>query len=241
MLDKSFSKQSLIEYGALSNEDIIIVNCHRGSYNKLGFAYQLIFIRLFNCLPQISPFEIIQEINIYSSIQLSLASKIIELYQNNRIKIAKHQQEIITYLGLVTFNESARIKVEAFIFDIALRLEASHLIRIETILFLKQHHILSPALDTLNRLLSGQRKKARQSMFDSVSAKINADIISKLNNLLLVVEGYSGLERLKTAPQRASVEALLNLTSRLKIIEDTGALDIKLDIISNNYQKILVL
>ena len=75
-------------------------------------------------------------------------------------------------------------------------------------------------------------------MFDSISAKINADIISKLNNLLLVVEGYSGLERLKTAPMRASVEALLNLTSRLKIIEDTGALAIKLDLISNNYQKI---
>jgi hypothetical protein len=71
MLDKSFSKQSLIEYGALSNEDIIIVNCHRGSYNKLGFAYQLIFIRLFNSLPQISPFEIIQEITVYASVQLS--------------------------------------------------------------------------------------------------------------------------------------------------------------------------
>lgn len=52
-------------------------------------------------------------------------------------------------------------------------------------------------------------------MLNSIGAKINADIISKLNNLLLVVEVYSGLERLKTALLRASLEALLNLTSRL--------------------------
>ena len=73
-MNKNFSQQSLIEKGTLKKEDwTVIANC-RGDYNKLGFTYQLIFIRLLNTLPNQAPFEIIDEIVVYAAIQLSLAN-----------------------------------------------------------------------------------------------------------------------------------------------------------------------
>lgn len=91
-MNKNFSQQSLIEKGTLKKEDwALLANC-RGNYNKLGFTYQLIFIRLLNALPNQSPFEIIDEIIVYAAIQLSLDNTSIEKYKNNRKKIYNHQQ-----------------------------------------------------------------------------------------------------------------------------------------------------
>ena len=79
-MSTSFSQYSLIEYGKLSNMDFSLINKCRGEHNKLGFAYQLIFIKLLNTAPCQSPFEIIEEIVIYAGMQLSLDSTIICLY-----------------------------------------------------------------------------------------------------------------------------------------------------------------
>ena len=73
--------------------DFSLINKCRGEHNKLGFAYQLIFIKLLNTVPCQSPFEIIKEIVIYAGMQLSLDSTIICLYLN-RQKISAHQKTI---------------------------------------------------------------------------------------------------------------------------------------------------
>ena len=239
MQNKSFSQQSLVFYGTLNTEDLQHLLKYRGSANKLGFAYQVIFIRLFNVVPKITPFEIIEELVIYAAIQLSIVSSEINVYAKNRVKISKHQQDIITYLNLTPFNESACKQLEEYVFKESLRLEANSLLKTEAIHFLKEKQILSPADYNLNRVIARQRKKARHHIFDTVQAKLSAESITKLAALISGSNGQSKLEKLKAPPARASVESLLNLVERLETIKEMGILSIDISRISSNYQKIL--
>ena len=47
-MKKHFSQQSLIELGKLQERDFALIKKCRGDHNKLGFAYQLIYIKLLN-------------------------------------------------------------------------------------------------------------------------------------------------------------------------------------------------
>ena len=48
-----FSQQSLLKLGKLGANDVAFITKHRGQHNRLGFAYQLVFVRLFGKFPQI--------------------------------------------------------------------------------------------------------------------------------------------------------------------------------------------
>ena len=239
MTDKNFSQQSLAEYGTLKNTDIQAVNRCRNDYNKLGFGYQVAFVKLFNYFPKIVPFEVIEEIVIFVGLQIKVDSKKIEEYSKNRFKIIEHQQEITNYLCLVKFNTENELKIKEYIYNEALRLEAHNLLKIKTILHLKKNRILSPSEIRLSKIISGQRQKARKVIFDNVQQKLSLEIINNLNLLLESQGTISKLEFLKKPPYRASVNGILNLLEKLDYIRSTGALSIDISMINNNYQKIL--
>lgn len=241
MRSKTFSQKSLIFYGELNHDDIAIIFQCRGLSNKLGFAYQLIFIRLFNFLPQIVPFDVVEELLIYAAVQLSIESSLISAYQRNRRKISDHQQSIISYLQLVQFNATRRGAVEEFVFQESLRLNSMSLLKIKAIQFLRSNKVLSPSEEVFNRLIATQRKLARQHIFDTVHSNLSEEMICKLSALLTTsaTEKYSKLDKLKESVLRASVSSILDLISRLELIKSSGILSVNISNISSNYQKIL--
>ncbi len=92
------------------------------------------------------------------------------------------------------------------------------MLKIQAIIFLKTNNILLPASDTLNRLISFERKQARKHIFEVIHSRLTDDIPKKLNDLLTTQNGYSNLEFLKKPPQKASADAIVNLSERLKIM-----------------------
>ena len=63
MLDsQAYTQKQLITLGTLSLDDIGRVMLCRREHNKLGFAYQLIFVKLNNFFPNYEPFELLHEI-----------------------------------------------------------------------------------------------------------------------------------------------------------------------------------
>ena len=54
-----------------SAEDITSIMQCRGEHNRLGFAYQLAFVRFFNRFPTQEPLEIEEDILAFASVQLS--------------------------------------------------------------------------------------------------------------------------------------------------------------------------
>lgn len=238
-MNHSFSQYSLIEYGSLAEQDFNLIRKCRGDHNKLGFAYQLIFIRLLNRVPAQSPLEIMDEIVVYASMQLSLESSAIELYCANRQKIAAHQKAIIHHLQCSTFNEYTQTLLKDFIFQQALQFEPLSLLQIKSIEFLRELKILLPADDTLLRIVKTQRSHARQRLFDKIHACLSPEVINKLDDLLEKKSDFTPLEELKSPAKSASPETILNLIERCECMVATGALQIDLTQVNNNYQRTL--
>lgn len=172
----------------MQQDDLNKIQQCRGKHNKLGYAYQLIFVKLLNYFPKLTPFELIEEIVIYASVQLSINYQAIYDYQNNIVKISAHRKDITEYLGLSLFDDIAQTKLRKFIFGEALRLEAHSLLKIQAIIFLKTNNILLPASDTLNRLISFERKQARKHIFEVIHSRLTDDIPKKLNDLFVEVD-----------------------------------------------------
>jgi TnpA family transposase len=237
-MNKSFSQYSLIEHGHLGEKDIDLIEKCRGNHNRLGFAYQLIFIRLFNRVPCQEPFEVIEEIVIYAAMQLALESSLVSLY-SNRKNIYNHQKTIITYLEYSSFNSQTQILLKDFIFQKALQFEPLSLLLIKSVDFLRDLKILLPAEDTLLRIIKAQRASARQLLFEKIHACLSPVLINKLDSLLEVTIDYSPLENLKSPVKSASADTILNLIERADHILTTGALQVNLTHVNNNYQRTL--
>lgn len=62
MQSQQYTRQQLIEQATLSEEDLHeILQCRR-DYSRLGFAYQIGFVRVKNRFPEQSHFEVIDDL-----------------------------------------------------------------------------------------------------------------------------------------------------------------------------------
>ena len=78
----------------------------RRPHNRLGFAYQGAFVRLFDRFPQQQPFELLEELVCFCAGQLGLDAGLIELYCKRQPTISEHQQTIADYLRLRPFDDA---------------------------------------------------------------------------------------------------------------------------------------
>lgn len=92
--DVTFSQPELVRVAKLSITDLARIQecCH--PQTRLGFAYQLAFVRLANRFPAQEPLEMVEEIATYVSVQLDVAPSAIQRYAQQRRTIINHQQEI---------------------------------------------------------------------------------------------------------------------------------------------------
>jgi hypothetical protein len=86
-----FSQDQLVQVAKLSDVDMALIDECRGEQNKLGLGYQLGFVHLFNQFPAQVPFEPIEDLVTYMSLQLDIAPGLIEQYKIRRETIAEHR------------------------------------------------------------------------------------------------------------------------------------------------------
>ena len=118
-----FSRDQLKRAASLTEEDFAQLGKCPRPHNRLGFAYQVAFVRLFDRFPQQQPFELFEELVCFSAAQLGLDVELIELYRKRQPTISKHQQTIAGYLRLRRFNDAEVTQLEQFPFEEACRLE----------------------------------------------------------------------------------------------------------------------
>lgn len=237
----NFTQEMLIKLGSLTSEQQALVKQCRGDPNRLGFCYQLVFIKTTNRLPTQIPFEIIEEILIFAGLQANVSIENIELYQKRRQTISEHQAQIRLFLDLKKFDQNLIPIVGDFIFTESCRLDQISLILIRTEQFLREQKILIPAQNTLERLIVSQREKARQFIYTKIYELMPKETISAFDNLLAIEDDskYSKLQKLKNPPKAPSAEAIIILIEKLDIIKMTNVLSLNLGWLNNNYQRYL--
>jgi Domain of unknown function (DUF4158) len=112
-----FSRDQLKRAATLTEEDFVQLDKCRRPHNRLGFAYQVAFVRLFDRFPQQQPFELIEELVCFSAAQLRLDARLIELYRKRQPTISEHQQTITGYLRLRAFDDAGAAQLEQFLFE----------------------------------------------------------------------------------------------------------------------------
>jgi TnpA family transposase len=237
---QAYSQKQLVSLGTLSRDDVGQVMLCRRDHNKLGFAYQLIFVKLNNFFPNYEPFELLHEILTFASVQINIEQGVITSYTKRQQTIYDHQNKIRDYLQLQKFDETIQEQLELFIFNEALRLENSNIILIKTQEFLRGNKWLRPSLDTLRRIIGAQKEKAKSHIYQSINSQLNQTIIDNLDTLIATDEDKnSQIEFLKTPPSIASPKSMLVLIDKLKLIKGIGVRSIEINLVSNNYQRLL--
>ncbi|WP_419235295.1 Tn3 family transposase [Rickettsia endosymbiont of Nabis limbatus] len=237
---KALPESVIIQLATLSEQDRSLIQKCRGQHNRLGFAYQLMFVKVFNYFPNQSLVEIQSQIITFAILQLGIKKELINAYQKRQQTVSEHQQQIRNYLKLSSFDKSAIYQVSKFLFIEAQRTDHVSILLIKTEQFLKEQYILQPARDTLERLIIIQRQKARQFIYDKILINLTEAQSKNLDELLKADESrISPLQQLKQPPAKPSPKALIALTQKLELIHAIDIAKLDTDWLNNNYQRSL--
>jgi len=238
---KTYSRKQLAERASLTEEDFFQVNQCRREHNRLGFAYQVCFVRLMNRFPIVEPLEVIDELLVYAGVQLQLDPESIEPYRRRQQTISDHQIRIRDYLGLQKLEGKAIDRLEAFLFDECFRIERTASLVAKAHAFLAEQGVLTPAESKILRIIGEQRAKARKRIEERITQQLPTSAEEVFGELLTVDDAtrVSKLQNIKSNPDKSSPEAILTLLEKMTSIESAGVLSVDLSWLNSNYQRAL--
>jgi len=212
-----YSHRQLKREAALTPADFVEAGKCRRPQNRLGFAYQLGFVRLLNHFPRQQAFEIIEDLVNFTAVQIGVDAALIDLYRKRQQTISEHQRAIASYLGLRNFGDTEAALLETFVFEESCRLEQTAALQARAKEFLKEQRILEPAESRITRIVGEQRKTASEHIFRRITADVPKELAHILDGLLVVKpdESVSALQRIKANPSKPSADAMLGLLKKL--------------------------
>ena len=208
---------------------------------RLGFAYQVAFVRVLGRFPQQAPLEIDGEILRFAALQLGADAETIHAYAGRQQTVSEHQQRIGEYLRLRAFDAAAGERLARFLEDEALRLERTASLLARARAWLRDEHVLAPADSVLRRAIGAARHKARTLLTQRMAERLSAPMRDRLDALIAVDDDqpHSPLNRIKASSSSPSVGGMKRLLARLELIEATGVLGVDVGWVNGNYQRIL--
>ena len=224
-----------------------IARC-RYDHTRLGFAYQLAFVRLTGRLPRQHPLEVVDDLLRYVALQLNLEDRteeLIERYASRRPTVSEHVEQLRRHLGVRSFGVEEREALRRH-----LREEAAHLERPAGLVAHAEEHlrregILLPATSTLGRIVGEVRAEVMDEVYRRIGELLADEVREDLDTLLIVDEEAKGsqmrspLQALKEPPGTPSPRALVAETEKLEAIRAAGALGVDLSWLRGSLRKAL--
>ena len=239
--DPDISRPRLVRDATFLEADRREIALRRGPHNRLGFAYQVAFVRVLGRFPQQAPLEIDGEILRFVALQLNADAETIHAYARRQQTVSEHQQRIGQYLRLRTFDTAAGEQLARFLEDEALRLDRTGSLLARARGWLRDEHVLAPADSVLRRAVGAARQKARALLTQRMAERLSAPIREGLDALVAVDDDqpHLPLNRIKASSSNPSVGGMKRLLARLELIEATGVLGVDVGWVNGNYQRIL--
>ena len=219
--DPDVSRPRLVRDATFLEADRREIALRRGPHNRLGFAYQVAFVRVLGRFPQQTPLEIDGESLRFAALQLGADAETIHAYARRRQTVSEHQQRIGEYLRLRAFDAAAGERLARFLEDEALRLERTASLLARARAWLRDEHVLAPSDSVLRRAIGAARHKARTLLTQRMAERLSAPMREGLDALVAVDDDqpHSPLNRIKAS--------------------STGVLGVDVDWVNGNYQRIL--
>src|SRR5437899_12958251 len=83
-----------------------IVLC-RGAHNRLGFAYQMAFLRLTGRFPSQQPLELLPDVLAFVASELALAPTVIQAYAQRQATVSDHLEPLPPHLEIPSLGPAA--------------------------------------------------------------------------------------------------------------------------------------
>ena len=115
--------ERLIRDLSLTRTDQMEISKRRGDPHRLGFAYQLGFVRVFQRFPVQQPLEICEEWLSFVALQTGIDGGLLGDYASWQQTVSRHQIRIREYLGLRSFDPGQERGLEQFLYEESCRLE----------------------------------------------------------------------------------------------------------------------
>ena len=239
--DFDVSRPRLIRDGSFLENDWREIAQRRRSHNRLGFAYPIAFVRVLGRFPQHEPLEIDGEILRFAALQLGADPDAIRDYAERRQTVSEHQRQIREYLRLRPFDASAAEDLTRFLEDEAQRLDRTSSLLARARGRLRDTQVLAPGESVLRRAVGSARQAARITIAERMQASLSPSLRERLDTLLDTTDDdrFSALNRIKESTPSPSAVGMRRLLSRLELIEMTGVLEIDIDWVNGNYQRVL--
>ena len=210
--DPDISRPRLLRDGSFLENDWREIAQRRRAHNRLGFAYQVAFVRVLGRFPQQEPLEIDDSVLRFAALQLGVDPNAIRTYAERRQTVSEHQQRIREYLSLRPFDACAAEDLARF-----LEGEAQRMDRTASLL-------------------------ARASMVERMEERLSSALREHLDALLETGDDvrFTVLNRIKESTSSPSVGSMRRLLARLQLIEATGVLEVDISWVNANYQRVLL-
>jgi Domain of unknown function (DUF4158) len=186
MTSLSFSRRQMVREASLNEVDLVQVEKCRRGHNRLGFAYQVGFVRLFNRFPAQQPLEICDELLSFVAMQLNIDATGIDGYAARQHTVSDHQARIREYLKLTVYGPGEADALERFVFEESCRLEQTAPLLARAREFLKERRVLFPADSALMRLVGEQKKRAREHIVAKLAGSLSTGVVKVLDGLLVL-------------------------------------------------------
>src|SRR5689334_1234123 len=182
MTPLAFSRGQMVREATLTEADLAQIGRCRRDHNRLGFAYQVGFVRLFSRFPAQPPLEICDELLSFVALQLNLDAAQIDGYAARQHTVSDHQASIRDYLKLAVFDADQAEALARFVFEESCRLEQTAALLARAREFLKQRRVLFPADSALLRLVGEQRKRAREHIVSRLAGGLSPGVVQALDS-----------------------------------------------------------
>lgn len=241
---------ALARQARLTDEDRAQIARLRHDHTRLGFAYQVAFVRLTGRLPRQRPFEVEPDVLRHVARQFHLGDQADELaarYAARQPTVSAHAEAVRRHLGVRPFGPDERAALEAFV-----RGEAAHMERPAGLVARAEEHlrregILLPALSAIRRTVGAIRAEVLDGVYDRAASALPGPVREALDALLLADgdvdnekgSGRSPLQAIKEPPGAPSPRSLLAEAEKLDALQATGVLDVDLSWMRASLRKAL--
>jgi len=173
----------VIQFFTFNESDLAIIQQHRGSENRLGFAVQLCYLRYPGVVlgdHNKPSSEVIQ----FIADQLNISPSAWERYGFRKNTFHEHLLELQTLYGFRSFTMSHYRESLARLEDLAMQTDKGIVLATTLIEHLRGQLILLPSIKLVERLCSEAITKSNQRIYQNLTESLSDEHCKKLDELL---------------------------------------------------------
>ncbi len=241
-LQQDWSSEDLARFFLLATEDMREVRTCRGAANRLGFALNLLLLRLLFCpLPEVNltPARIVQ----FVAMQLNVHPEVLAEYGFRRPQTRdEHLMQIRGYLKLRPYShEEDDARLTEYLLARALQRDDPAVLLEEAEEWLREEGILFPAESTIQKIIAQVRPQAENQVFAALTSQLTPTQAQALEELLHRDQGKRGstFAWLKEPAVKASPASITVLITKLETVRQLQMSTIDVSRLNRNRVRVL--